>query len=205
MIIKVCGLREADNIKDIEALGADWTGFIFYPRSLRHITSRPSFLPAKAKRVGVFVNEQIQNILQKVSEFRLDIIQLHGNETPDFCMELKGSLPNDIQIMKAIQIEKEEDVNISSNYRECTDYILFETKCHTYGGSGRQFNWQWLQSYKGPQPFILSGGIGPDDAPAIKRIEHPRFLGIDLNSRFESSPGIKDTRLLGSFLQELRK
>ncbi|MDE6159661.1 MAG: phosphoribosylanthranilate isomerase [Bacteroidaceae bacterium] len=205
MIIKVCGLREAENMQEVERLGTDWMGFIFYPRSPRHVTLRPSCLPVKARRVGVFVNEQQENIIRKTSEFGLDIIQLHGNETMDFCTDLRNKMPSSIKIMKTIGVEKEADIRKAESYGQSIDYVLFETKCDTYGGSGKRFNWQWLESYNGPHPFILSGGIGPQDVQAIKQLTHPYFHGIDLNSRFESSPGIKNIGLLDRFLRELRK
>ncbi|MCD8235345.1 MAG: phosphoribosylanthranilate isomerase [Prevotellaceae bacterium] len=205
MVIKVCGLRETENLKEVEKLGVDWMGFIFYPRSPRHVALRPSYLPTQARRVGVFVNEHKESIMQRVSEFRLDIVQLHGNESPDFCTDLRNSLPASMQIMKAVRVEKEADIEKAESYGQSIDYVLFETKCDTYGGSGKQFNWEWLQSYKGPRPFILSGGIGPEDAQAIKQLTHPCFYGIDLNSRFELSPGIKNIELLSRFLHELKK
>ncbi len=205
MIIKVCGLREANNLKQVESLGVDWIGFIFYSHSPRNITIPPSYMPQRAQRVGVFVNEQLPQIIQKVSEFGLDIIQLHGNENLEFCMELRNRLPHNVEIMKAVQIEKEGDTERAQCYGEYINYVLFETKCNTYGGSGKQFNWQWLQNYKGPHPFILSGGIGPKDAQTIKSLKHPFFWGIDLNSCFEESPGIKDIQLLDKFLHELRE
>lgn len=205
MIIKVCGLRETENLKEVEKLGVDWMGFIFYPRSPRNVMLRPSYLPVKAQRVGVFVNEQKESITQKISEFGLNIVQLHGNESPDFCTDLRNSLPASIQIMKAVRIEEEADIKKAESYGQSIDYILFETKCDTYGGSGKQFNWKWLQSYNGPHPFILSGGIGPENAQTIKQLTHPYFYGIDLNSRFELSPGIKNIELLDRFLHELKE
>lgn len=204
MIVKVCGLCDAANIRKVEALGVDWMGFIFYPHSPRNVHSKPSYLPEHAKKAGVFVNATEEFIKQKVSEYGLDIVQLHGHETPNFCRNLKSSLPEQTRIMKSIPIEKMEDIKGCEDYENATDYILLETRCSTYGGSGRQFDWNLLQYYKSARPFILSGGIRPEDVQTIKQLQHPNFLGIDLNSRFEISPGVKNIEVLESFLRELR-
>lgn len=198
MIVKVCGMREADNIRRVEALGVDWLGFIFYPASKRYVAAPPPYLPQHALRVGVFVNSPLTEISQKIKDFGLNIVQLHGSETPQFCSEVKKS---GVKVIKAIH------VNDSSNLSALdfpVDYLLFETPTEAYGGSGRHFDWSLLNAYKGPVPFLLSGGIGPDDSDAVKALRHPRFAGIDLNSRFESAPGIKRPELLASFLAKLK-
>lgn len=201
MIIKVCGLREAENIRDTEAIGADWMGFIFYPASPRYISQVPEYLPVKAKRVGVFVNESISIIKQKQKEFGLDIIQLHGGEKPEVCAQLKKEV--NCLIIKAISVAGEADIKRTREYEGYADYLLFDTKCSEVGGSGRAFNHLWLKAYEGQLPFLISGGIGPENIEELKNFKHPLFAGIDLNSRFEVSPGIKDVRLLEKFVNEI--
>lgn len=205
MIIKVCGMRDADNIKEIDEYDVDWIGFIFYPKSSRFVSSLPSYLPQKAKRVGVFVNSTVDEIKTTVTEFGLNIVQLHGNETPDFCKALKDSLADNIHLIKAIPISSPEDLSKTEEFACILNYVLFETRCVTYGGSGNKFDWNILDSYKGSTPFILSGGISPDDANEIKRIQNPKFAGVDLNSKFEISPTIKDSKKIKAFIDELRK
>ncbi len=199
MIIKVCGMTEAENIRRVEALGVDWMGFIFYPRSKRYVAAPPSYLPQRALRVGVFVNAPMTEILQKIKDFGLDFVQLHGSETPDFCAEVKKS---GVKVIKAIHVNSAADL---SGLDYSADYLLFETPSDAFGGSGRHFDWSLLTDYNGTVPFLLSGGIGPDDFDAINELKHPLFAGIDLNSRFESEPGIKQPELLEAFLANLKK
>lgn len=197
MIVKVCGMTKAENIREVEAMGVDWLGFIFYPGSKRYVAAPPLYLPQQARRVGVFVNAPLPEILLKIKEFGLDFIQLHGSESPEFCAEVKKS---GVKVIKAIHAGDASDL---SNLDYPVDYLLFETPTEAFGGSGRHFDWSLLDHYSGSIPFLLSGGIGPDDAPAIRNISHPMFAGIDLNSRFESAPGIKEPGLLTSFLAKL--
>ncbi len=199
MIVKVCGMREADNIRRVEALGIDWMGFIFYPRSKRHVAALPPYLPQNARRVGVFVNAPLAEISPKIKDFGLDCVQLHGSETPDFCAEVKKS---GVKVIKAVHVSSDADLS-ALDYP--ADYLLFETPSEAFGGSGRHFDWSLLNSYSGPVPFLLSGGIGPDDFEAINAMDHPLFAGIDLNSRFESEPGVKQPELLATFLAKLKK
>lgn len=197
MIIKVCGMTIAENIREVEALGVDWLGFIFHPGSKRYVGALPLYLPQHAHRVGVFVNAPPDEILLKIKDFGLDFVQLHGSESPQFCAEVKKS---GVKVIKAIRVGDASDL---TNLDFPVDYLLFETPTEAFGGSGRHFDWSLLDRYTGSVPFLLSGGIGPDDAPAIRNISHPMFAGIDLNSRFESEPGIKEPGLLASFLAKL--
>ena len=226
MIIKVCGMRDADNIRAVEQLDIDWMGFIFWrdsPRYVAQINSRAGIIPdyaqqslystastaAKAvKRVGVFVDDMPQNIVTRVYNYDLDIVQLHGSESAVMIENLRCTLHPDIkpgiQIMKALSISSVADVEKTKEYLGYVDYFLFDTKTPLMGGSGTQFDWSVLRAYDGEVPFLLSGGIGPDDVERIKSFQHPRCAGIDLNSRFETAPAVKDVERLRRFLCELR-
>ncbi len=242
MKVKVCGLREPENIRDVEALGVDMVGFIFWKDSPRyvsmisanagiipdyawdltprtshlaprtsHLAPRSSHLAPRtshlAQKVGVFVDDMPQNIVTRVYNYKLDWIQLHGSESPVMIDNLKRTLiPDikpDIKIIKAISVNSREDVEKWRQYQGHVDMLLFDTKCKTVGGSGEHFDWSVLNSYDGDIPFLLSGGIGPDDAERVKAFHHPQFAGIDLNSRFETSPGVKDINLLKEFLKKV--
>jgi phosphoribosylanthranilate isomerase len=201
MIVKVCGMRDADNIRDVEALDIDWMGFIFYPKSSRDVSgSRPPYLPSGCKRVGVMVNPSLDEIRERQADYRFDLIQLHGDESPEFCTEVKSLLP-EVKFIKMVQVTDKETLNAAvRQYEEVVDYFLFETKTSGYGGSGRQFDWTLLQSYEGRLPFLITGGIGPDDAEKVKAFSHPKFAGIDINSRFETAPALKDVNLIRRFV-----
>ena len=199
MITKVCGMRDARNIRDVEALGIDWIGMIFWPRSKRFVAEVPSYLPERLKKVGVFVDATLEDILQHISDYRLDIIQLHGQESPDFAKALKPHT-----IIKAFNIEKADDLIPTEKYEGIADYFLFDTKGKMVGGNGQKFDWSVLTAYQGETPFLLSGGIGPEDAESIKSFHHPKCIGIDLNSRFESEPGFKDINQLKKFINNMK-
>lgn len=222
MIIKVCGMRDSGNIREVASLGADWIGLIFHPQSPRYVpmvSTGAGIIPDRGTlsddcgsgrplRVGVFVDDMAQNIITHVVNFNLDLVQLHGHETPTLIRNLRKTLvPSirpDLQVIKTISISAPADFARCAPYEDCTDYFLFDTRCPQMGGSGQQFDWSWLGSYTGSKPFLLSGGIGPDDAGAIRAIKHPLFAGIDLNSRFEIAPGLKDAALLRPFIQAVR-
>lgn len=199
MMTKVCGMRDAQNIRDVEALGIDWIGMIFWPRSKRYVAEVPSYLPEHLKKVGVFVDSTLDDILQHISDYQLDIIQLHGQESPDFAKALKPHT-----IIKAFNIEKADDLLQTEKYKGIADYFLFDTKGKMAGGNGQKFDWSVLTAYQGKTPFLLSGGIGPEDAESVRSFHHPRCIGIDLNSRFESEPGFKDINQLKTFINKLR-
>ena len=202
MIIKVCGMCEAHNIRKVEALGVDWMGFIFYPQSPRYVSAMPAYLPVNAKRVGVFVNQEPDLVSRLVKEFGLSIVQLHGTEDAPYIGRIRALCPG-ITIVKALNIAKSDDLKLATPYFGMVDYLLFDTKAKLAGGNGTQFDWNILSSYNGTVPFILSGGIGPDDAERLNAFNHPMMAGIDLNSRFESAPALKDAKLLESFLSKL--
>ena len=204
-MIKVCGMREADNIRQVEALGIDWLGFIFWPKSSRFVHERPAYLPASAKRVGVFVDADIEVVRETAAAYCLDIIQLHGKESPSYIKQLRSLCSDHVAvIIKAFNIATPEDLKQTEPYEGITDYFLFDTKAKMVGGNGTQFDWTVLNDYQGNTPFILSGGIGPDDAEKVKAFHHPMLAGIDLNSRFETVPAHKDVNLLRTFIETIK-
>lgn len=204
-LIKVCGMREADNIRQVEALGIDWLGFIFWPKSSRFVHERPAYLPANAKRVGVFVDADIEVVRETAAAYCLDIIQLHGKESPAYIKHLRSLCSDHVAvIIKAFNIATPEDLKQTEPYEGITDYFLFDTKAKMVGGNGTQFDWTVLNDYQGNTPFILSGGIGPDDAEKVKAFHHPMLAGIDLNSRFETVPAHKDVNLLRTFIETIK-
>ena len=217
-MIKVCGLRNGENIRQVAALGVDWIGLIFWPHSPRYVSMIPSnagIIPDrvsdigefKAKRVGVFVDPTAQDVITRVVNFQLDLIQLHGHETPTFIRNLRHTLADIrlVKVIKAISVSSRDDIAAYKDYADCVDYFLFDTKCKTVGGSGEQFDWSVLEAYDGDIPFLLSGGIGPDDAERVRNFHHPQCIGIDLNSRFESEPGFKDVAALRQFINQLNR
>lgn len=202
MIVKVCGMREAENIRAVEALGVDWMGFIFWEHSSRYVSQFPAYLPEKAKRVGVFVDASHEVINQKVKDFGLDIVQLHGSEPPAYLRDLRTVLGDRIAIVKAFNIATRDDLQLTNAYEGLADYFLFDTKAQLVGGNGTKFDWSVLAHYEGTTPFLLSGGIGPDDANRVRAFSHPQLAGIDLNSRFEVAPAMKNVELIKQFLYE---
>ena len=197
-------MRDADNIREVETLGINMMGFIFWPKSSRFVSVCPAYLPSKAKRVGVFVDEDIKTLEKIADDYALDYIQLHGHESPAYCKQLTGK-----RLIKAISINNRDDIKAYQPYEGLVDYFLFDTKAQLPGGSGQQFDWNVLSTYDGNTPFLLSGGIGPDDAEVLTSNHSPltskKCIGIDLNSRFELAPGLKDTNKLHEFIKAIRK
>lgn len=207
MKIKVCGLRDPENISALTVLGVNYFGFIFYPKSPRYMEHvlPPSFLelvPEHIKKVSVFVNETAENMVLLAKKFHLQVLQLHGNESPETCLTVKEA---GFEVWKAFPVDEAFDFETTALYASVTDCFLFDTKTSAHGGSGKHFNWDVLAKYKTDKPFWLSGGIGPSDASAISRFQHPQLMGIDLNSKFEQSPGIKDVTELSMFLFHLKQ
>ena len=200
MIVKVCGMRDSENIRAIEQTKADLMGFIFHPKSPRFVASLPEYMPKKQKRVGVFVNASLEQILAKAQKFSLEYIQLHGDEPPAFCSELKN---RGLKVIRALRIANADDIIRAESYN-MADLMIFDTKTELYGGSGKKFNWQLLEDYKGCVPFLLSGGIRSDTFEEIKAFFHPQFAGIDLNSGFEISPALKDVGKLNNFIEKIK-
>ncbi len=194
-MVKVCGMRDADNIREVDALGIDMMGFIFWPKSSRYVSERPAYLPQRAQRVGVFVDEDVEQVRRTAADYALDYIQLHGAERPAYVGQLR-----EWRIIKAFNIATVHDFAQTKPYEGLVDYFLFDAKGKSVGGNGEKFDWDVLQAYAGGTPFLLSGGIGPDDAERVKAFHHPHCVGIDLNSRFEKEPGLKDIIKLKTFL-----
>lgn len=201
LLVKVCGMTDADNIRAVERLGVDLMGFVFYPPSPRRVCGLPAYMPVRALRVGVFVNETEENVQAYADRFGLHYIQLHGSESPDYCRTLRA---RGLRLVKAFSISSAEDISRTSDYDGLCDYYLFDTRAEGYGGSGRQFDWHLLRHYRGETSFILSGGIHPGSSSSLKEFFHPRLAGIDLNSRFELSPGLKDVEHLRDFIRSIR-
>lgn len=199
MIVKVCGMRDAENIRQLETLGIDWMGMIFWPKSKRYVSMPPVYLPQHVRKVGVFVDASLDAIRQHVEDYQLDIVQLHGQESPETLKTLKP-----LTLIKAFNIATPEDLQKTEPYEGLADYFLFDTKGKSVGGNGEKFDWSVLDSYQGETPFLLSGGIGSEDAQDVKTFHHPKCIGIDLNSRFETEPGLKDITKLKQFLEAIR-
>ncbi len=206
-------MREPENIRAVEKLNIHWMGFIFCPYSPRYVSTVPAYLPSRCKRVGVFVDAKFSDILKRTRDFRLDIIQLHGSEDPYYIERLLSLLPTHVQVMKMLPIATEEDLCKTDAYAPLVNYFLFETKSlqtgDYYGGSGKKFDWNILAAYQGKKPFLLSGGIGPDDVSRLRTFFSAdngsvaaNCIGIDLNSRFEIKPAIKDVSALQQFLSQ---
>lgn len=268
MLIKVCGLREPQNIRAMADAGADMLGFIFHRASPRHVGSVgslagtiPDYSALREERgargvesgatseersaqilnnkrnvplrVGVFVDAMPQDIVTHVYNEHLDIVQLHGTEPPTTLRNLRHTLSDiapHVKLMKAIAVRTEADIDRWRAYEDCADLLLFDTKMvkaehgegakasshppigtatpkgqtTACGGTGEKFDWDLLARYDGPLPFLLSGGIAPDDAPRVKAFHHPRCIGIDINSRFETAPALKDAEAVRKFIEEVR-
>ena len=193
MKLKVCGLKDPENIRQVAALKPDYMGFIFYPESKRFVGDdfvMPTFSP-EIKKVGVFVNASASFIIDKVDEHKLDLIQLHGDETSEFCEVLNHIVP----VIKAFGLDETfEFENLESYKSKCT-YFLFDTKTKKYGGSGKQFDWKILEKYDNSVPFFLSGGVGIEE---IEKVQCSKFkvYGADVNSKFENDFGLKDIEKL---------
>jgi phosphoribosylanthranilate isomerase len=227
-------MRDGNNIRQVAELGVEWIGMIFWDKSPRNVTMIPTnagIIPdrtslnsqtssLKSKLVGVFVDEMPQNIITRVVNFQLSLVQFHGHETPTMIRNLRRTLDPDIRpgikFIKAISVKSRNDIAAYKDYEDCVDYFLFDTKvtdptpASLPGGTGQHFDWTVLDAYDGEKPFLLSGGIGPDDAPALHAFfstgsgsAAAKCIGIDLNSRFETEPGLKDVAALKQFIIEL--
>lgn len=195
-------MRNSENIRAVEALGVDWMGFIFYPLSKRYVGEQLTYLPKETKKVGVFVNESFEAVLETVRLYNLNTVQLHGSESPEFCKQLRQQ---DIQVIKAFGIADYLPSEKIAEYEGCCDYYIFDTQTSEYGGSGIKYDWNILQHYQGNTPFLLSGGIGLDDVDAIKIYSNPMCVGVDINSKFELSPANKDIESIHKFIKSLKQ
>jgi len=214
MLVKVCGMRDAENISELVKLKPDYVGFIFYGKSKRFVTNFPEIkIPSEIKKVGVFVNESIDAVIEIVIKNKLEAVQLHGNESSEYCVELQkchlecsrkiSSELHSIEIFKAFSVDDDFDFSKTDGYQKVCDFFLFDTKGKEYGGNGVKFNWQVLDNYKGETPFLLSGGISKVDASEIKEISHKAFAGVDINSGFEIEPALKNIANVKEFKQNL--
>lgn len=204
--IKICGMADAGNIREAIELRPDYLGLIFHSSSPRNACQlAPEELEGvrgQMKFVGVFVNHSMDGILSRCKAYRLHAVQLHGDESPEFCHSLRG---RGFEVWKAVGIGTVDDIASLKRYAGCVDRFVFDRKSPNHGGTGKKFDWNLLSSYRLPIGFMLGGGIGPEDAEAITRLRHPRLTGIDLNSRFELTPGIKNIELLKTFLKAVRR
>jgi phosphoribosylanthranilate isomerase len=199
--LKVCGMRDSQNIAELIKLSPDFIGFIFHEESARNITHFPEIkIPSHIHKAGVFVNKDVEFILQKAETHQLDYVQLHGKETPSFCNEVKEK---NIKIIKAFNIHEDFDFEQLGAYEGLCDYFLFDAFGRNAGGNSITFNWQLLDKYRGDTPFLLSGGIDGSMAKTIKAIKHPHLMGIDINSGFEIEAGLKDIQKIKAFKDEL--
>jgi phosphoribosylanthranilate isomerase len=210
MRLKVCGMTKIDQLKELEELGIDFAGLIFYKPSPRYALNgglSPSKIKTervKINKIGVFVNESTDNILKIVDDWKLDMVQLHGDESPRFCEQIS----NHITTIKAFRIGNENNTAYKVfPYTEETDLFLFDTLGKNFGGTGEQFDWQQISSSKIQKPYFLSGGIGPNDVGKIKEFcKNEKYLfALDVNSKFETSPGLKDMNLVKKFTEEIKK
>ena len=214
MKIKVCGMRDSGNIIDLAQLKPDYLGLIFYAQSKRFAANLDksilSSLPDSIKLTGVFVNEIIDEIISKIDEYDLNAVQLHGSESVIYCQQLKKllsvSLPfKKIETIKAFGIDTSFDFNQLTQFNEEVDYFLFDTKTTEHGGSGITFDWKILDQYNGLKPYFLSGGLSPENIAEISNLKSEQLYAIDLNSKFELEPGLKDISSLKSVFELIGK
>jgi phosphoribosylanthranilate isomerase len=204
--VKVCGMTNPVNIMLISEAKPDFLGFIFFPGSPRYVGEEPETglfgnIPNSIKKTGVFINEDNSTIRDLAVRIGLDMIQLHGEESPLSCLQLRSS---GLMIVKAFNVGEEFNFDSIGKYMPVCDYFLFDTKATLPGGSGKKFNWRKLEEYSLDKPFFLSGGIGPDDSDSVKALENNGLFAVDVNSRFETSPGIKDPVLIKKFIELIK-
>ncbi|MDA0193828.1 MAG: phosphoribosylanthranilate isomerase [Bacteroidetes bacterium] len=207
MKLKVCGMRTPDNIARVGKLSLDFMGFIFYPESKRYVgdnfeVSTFESLPESIKKVGVFVNEKPTVILEKARKYNLDYVQLHGGESLEDCIFLKET---GIEIIKVFSVQNNLPINELERFSEVVDFFLFDTQSSGFGGSGKKFDWSILEKYSGNTPYFLSGGIDIDDIEHIFSLNLPGLCFLDVNSKFEISPGLKDVDKLEELVLRLDK
>jgi phosphoribosylanthranilate isomerase len=209
MNIKVCGITEMKQLQQLDGLDIDFAGLIFYKESPRYIGDKISKKDLKKadldiKKVGVFVNPEMIEVLDAIDEYGLEVVQLHGDESPEMCEDLSS----EVEVIKAFRVTEGVDVDkLVAPYDAVCDYYLFDTGGlkESFGGTGQQFDWSILTKAKIEKPFFLSGGISPEDAQKVKEFVHPDFFGVDINSRFEKEPGVKDMAKVLQFRQGLKK
>lgn len=204
MKIKVCGLKYPGNISDVVTLNPDYVGFICYAPSPRYATELNTeildALPGTIYKTAVFVNEDAETVAKLIDNYKFDAIQLHGNESPEFCDVFKDK----VTVIKAFGLDRNFDFEQLNQFGDSVDFFLFDTKTDKHGGSGLTFDWSLLDNYTLDIPFFLSGGLSPENLEQVKAIRHPQFYGVDLNSKFETEPGLKDITKLKKAFELLR-
>ncbi len=200
MKIKICGMKYPENILEVSQLLPDFLGFIFWKKSSRYFDGEIPKINKSIKKVGVFVDATLEEITFRIKKYDLDIIQLHGNENPEFCKKLKKST---IEIIKVFSVNDDFNFSELEPFENVCDYFLFDTKGKLPGGNGITFNWQILEKYKSQKPFFLSGGIRIEEIENIKELNLPIYA-IDVNSKFEIEAGLKNIELLKSFKNNLK-
>jgi phosphoribosylanthranilate isomerase len=206
MKLKVCGMRDADNLKDIAALGPDYIGFIFYDQSPRFVgdtldETLVKSLPRSIRKVGVFVNASPDYILRMVKKYDFQYVQLHGTETPEFCRSLRN---RGINIIKAFRIDDSFNFSMLNNFKAQCDFFLFDAKGDQPGGNGVTFDWNILSRYDNEKPFFISGGIGLSNVDQVNLLKGFKLYGVDVNSQVETAPGVKDVAKVKEILSYLR-
>lgn len=206
MKIKVCGLRDAENLKEIAALGPDFVGFIFYDQSPRFVGDDLNedvvkSLPRSIRKVGVFVNASPDYILRNVKKYDFQYVQLHGNETPDYCRSLRN---RGISLIKAFRVDESFNFSMLNNYKAHCDFFLFDAKGDQPGGNGITFDWSILRRYDNEKPFFISGGIGLDNLDQLDQLKGMKLYGVDVNSQVEVSPGVKDVAKVKELIDRVR-
>ena len=206
MKLKICGMKYPENILEVASLLPDYMGFIFWEKSSRYFDGVIPELPVSIKKVGVFVNENSSVILAKAIQHNLQAIQLHGHESVAFCTELRALVGNDIEIIKVFSVADDFDFEVLKPFETVCDYFLFDTKGKLPGGNGTTFDWKVLEKYPSSKPFFLSGGIGLEETDDINAIlaTHLPIHALDLNSKFETEPGLKDKNVLSKFQHNLK-
>jgi phosphoribosylanthranilate isomerase len=199
-------MKYGENLQSLVAIHPDFVGFIFYPKSKRFVGEdfQPELLRSIGggmKTVGVFVNESFEELVRLQQRFQFEYYQLHGDETPELCKRLKEK---GYKVIKAFSVDSSFDFNSLEAYTSACDYFLFDTKGESYGGNGTRFDWSILNNYHYDVPFFLSGGIGPDNAGDIIDVKHPQLFAIDINSKFEDEPGLKNISKLKKFFDHLQ-
>ena len=210
MKIKICGMKYPDNIQEVANLQPDYLGFIFYNKSKRFVLDEndatfDEFIfkdTLRVQKVGVFVNEEIKNIIRISTAYNINILQLHGDETSEFCEDLKLL---DYTIIKAFGIHKDFDFSILGEYEEVCDYFLFDTKSNDYGGTGQHFDWNLLKQYNNAKPIFLSGGLTIQDIPKVcEELKDIDIHALDFNSKLEKDVGLKDVALCRETITQCR-
>lgn len=224
MKLKVCGMKYPDNIKQVAALQPDYLGFIFYEKSARYFNGVIPDISKSIKKVGVFVDASLNDVFEKIKSYNLQAVQLHGNESVDYCQNLKNShsefiseshyenlkqfqIDNNLEIIKVFSLKDDFNFDLLKPYESVCDYYLFDTKGKLPGGNGYTFDWNVLKKYPSKKPFFLSGGIGLEASENIKQFQKSKVskycYAIDVNSRFEIEPGLKDIGKLTKFKSQL--